>query len=76
MVWEGGYDVLSRTVIKYYAVFVINSLSTDEKSAVEQRAKKIEQTINLSTISNKLNCTQFSKDSRVFLDFFPMRRRL
>ncbi len=49
MVWEGGYDVLSRTVIKYYAVFVINSLSTDEESAVEQRAKKMEQTINLST---------------------------
>ncbi len=41
-------------------------ISVDEESANEQRAKKIWKTINLIEENNKLNCTQFSKDSRVF----------
>ena len=45
--------------------------SIDEESANEQRAKR--HCDKLSTLldrKNKINCTQFSKDSRVFLDFF------
>ncbi len=35
----------------------------------QKEAKELKETINLIGENNKLNCTQFSKDSRVFFIF-------
>ncbi len=64
-----------RTQITLKKENIKDILSIDEESANEQQ--KFKQTINFIGQNNKLNCTQFSEDYRVFfLDFFPLRRQL